>query len=294
MGKRKERRKTVEPIESLLPSSSSTTETTKRKRRRTDGGGGGGTRWKDLKSMDGGDDDPDVAAMVTKILVESKKKEASSLDVEEVELTVENKDRRPFDYSIKATKYCKVCKKGLHYTFETLFEHYQDHHHAILKSFHYYGYIGKRLIGKKNVLERDFCQRCSIKFHRPRDYFSHMIRNHIEYTKDYKKPATNDLNKPKRLLHFEMADNADVEARMLFRDRIITLGYNFKFGESSGRTTPYNDAPPPLDPSTDSFGDSDVPTTSSGIQMIKKEEPMEPMEMEKNGEEEPMLLSSNS
>uniref|UniRef100_A0A1I7UV05 C2H2-type domain-containing protein n=1 Tax=Caenorhabditis tropicalis TaxID=1561998 RepID=A0A1I7UV05_9PELO len=73
MGKRKERRKTVEPIESLLPSSSSTTETTKRKRRRTDGGGGGGTRWKDLKSMDGGDDDPDVAAMVTKILVESKK-----------------------------------------------------------------------------------------------------------------------------------------------------------------------------------------------------------------------------
>ena len=32
---------------------------------------------------------------------------------------------------------------------------------------------------------------------------------------------------------FENANNADVEVRMAFRDRIITLGYNFQFEEET-------------------------------------------------------------
>lgn len=215
-------------------------EEVKRKRRKTEGSGS--TRWKSLNQDDG--DNQDIAALVTKILVESKKKEASSLDVEEEEVTPEIiiGDRKPLDHSERATKYCKICKKGTHYTFASLFEHYQDHHHAKLKSFHYYGYVGKKLIGKKNLLEREYCQRCVQQFPRPRDYFTHMIQYHI--------------NESVRCqVDFENADNADVEARMLFRDRIITLGYNFKFNDD-GRGTPYNDRPGTSASNNTSFGDS--------------------------------------
>ncbi|CAL2038175.1 unnamed protein product [Caenorhabditis brenneri] len=223
--KEKRRMSTVEPL-TVSGSDGVKEETTRRKRRKTEGCAGSRRR----EMIEEGGEETDVAALVTKILVESKKKEASSLDVEEEELTSENKDRRPFDYSFRATKYCKICKKGTHYTFASLFEHYQDHHHAVFKSFHYYGYLGRKLIGKKNLLERDYCQRCVIKFARPRDYFSHMIHFHV--------------NESVRCqVDFEQADSADVEARMLFRDRIITLGYNFKFKEEDNYTTQYNDRP---------------------------------------------------
>lgn len=187
----------------------------KRKRRKTDTTS---SRWRDIQAEGDNQDDPAVSQLVKKILEESKKKEASSQEVEEEDLTPEIIERKPFDYSKTATKYCKVCKKGTHYTFASLFEHYQDHHHAELKSFSYYGYFGKSLIGKKLLLERDYCQRCVTKFPRARDYYSHMIQFHIHES-------------VRCQLDFENADNADVEVRMLFRERIITLGYNFKFDD---------------------------------------------------------------
>ncbi|KAF1761063.1 hypothetical protein GCK72_009317 [Caenorhabditis remanei] len=189
----------------------------KRKRKKNNEGP---PRWKDIVSEANKQEHPDVAFLVQKILAEGKKKEASSEEVQEEDLTPEIVDRKPFDFSKNATKYCKVCKKGTHYTFASLFEHYQDHHHAILKSFDYYGYNNKKLIGKKHLLERDYCQRCVMRFPRARDYFSHMIRHHI--------------NESVRCqLDFENANNADVEVRMAFRDRIITLGYNFQFEEET-------------------------------------------------------------
>ncbi|CAP27132.2 Protein CBG06908 [Caenorhabditis briggsae] len=164
------------------------------------------------------EDDQEVIDLVTSIMAESKKKEASSQEVIEEDLTPEIVDRKPFDYSKATTKYCKVCKKGNHYTFPSLFEHYQDHHHAVIKSFDYYGYFNKKLIGKKHLLERDFCQRCMIQFPRVRDYYTHMIQYHIHES-------------VRCQLDFENANNADVEVRMVFRDRILTLGYNFYFQE---------------------------------------------------------------
>ncbi|PIC13930.1 hypothetical protein B9Z55_027504 [Caenorhabditis nigoni] len=164
------------------------------------------------------EDDQEVIDLVTSIMAESKKKEASSQEVIEEDLTPEIVDRKPFDYSKATTKYCKVCKKGNHYTFPSLFEHYQDHHHAVIKSFDYYGYFNKKLIGKKHLLERDFCQRCMIQFPRVRDYYTHMIQYHIHES-------------VRCQLDFENANNADVEVRMIFRDRILTLGYNFYFQE---------------------------------------------------------------
>lgn len=55
----------------------------------------------------------------------------------------------------------------------------QDLHNATIKSLHYYGFNGNKLIGKKNLIERDHCQRCVIKFPRARDYFAHMIKHHV-------------------------------------------------------------------------------------------------------------------
>lgn len=167
------------------------------------------------------DKDQQVADLVSSILSETRKKETSSQEVMDEDLNPEIIDRKPFDYTKGQTKYCKVCKKGTHYTFDTLFEHYQDHHHAVIKSFNYYGYRDKTLIGKKTLIAREYCQRCVKKFDSSRAYYSHMIQYHIHES-------------VRCQLDFETANNADIEVNFLFRDRTLSIGFNFYFEDNAG------------------------------------------------------------
>ncbi|CCD71228.1 Putative zinc finger protein F44E2.7 [Caenorhabditis elegans] len=218
----------------------------KRKRRRTE------SRWREIESDS---DKPEVTALVKKILEESKKKEASSQEVEDADLVPELSTRKPYDNTEHVSKLCKVCKKGPHYTFANLFEHYQDLHNATIKSLHYYGFNGNKLIGKKNLIERDHCQRCVIKFPRARDYFAHMIKHHV-------------YESVRCQLDFENATNADVEARMMFRDRILTLGYNFKFEQVADPNLVSDVLEPGQEPSTSAEQED-----PSSLKIVKLEEP---------------------
>ncbi|CAI2348561.1 unnamed protein product [Caenorhabditis sp. 36 PRJEB53466] len=170
-------------------------------------------------------DEPEVSALVKKILEESKKKEASSQEVEITEVAEFERNRKPLETKARTAKYCKVCKKGTHFTFAPLFQHYIEHHHATIQSFHYYGFTDDQLIGKKLLLERDYCQRCIIRFPTSNDYYLHMVQNHI-------------YESVRCQLDFESATNADVEVIFLFRERKIACGYNFKFEQGAEEPEP--------------------------------------------------------